>query len=191
MLNVYLCNAEENNTLLLFVVAVAGAAAEAKAAAAAIKTYLPQVICSWLKRSFFLRNVKCQWSTIHYARWYQNMYLTELLLRGSINATFRQLNEDLGGIFNGVTDVNVGLDIFRQRLGKASEALFAQQCYDWYNVDKADPPSIQGVLHCPCTRRQARVDIRFEDDPSCSNGGFTCNIYHRGAHHCIRPVSPR
>ncbi|KAI0239247.1 hypothetical protein LSAT2_010015 [Lamellibrachia satsuma] len=133
---------------------------------------------------------KLLWSNIHYARWYQNMYLTELLLRGSVGTTFRHLNENLGGVFNGVTNVTAALGIFRRQLGKASDALFRQECHDWYMKDVADVPSTQGVLHCPCTRRQARVDIRFEDDPGCSNGGFACNIFHRGAHHCIRSVSP-
>ena len=142
-------------------------------------------------RCFCLRNIKCLWSNLHYARWYQNMYLRELLLRGSRGETFRKLNEDLDGVFNGITNVSVALDIFRRRQLKMSNALYTPQCNAWYGKDSTVPRQTTGVLHCPCTRRQARVDIRFEDDPSCSNGGLGCDIFQRGAYHCIRSSLPR
>ena len=62
-------------------------------------------------------------------------------------------------------------------------------CQDWYEREKQDPPSFSGLLPCPCTRRQATSDDRFEDDPACTNG-VGC-VYHHGAYHCIRSMAAR
>lgn len=62
-------------------------------------------------------------------------------------------------------------------------------CNDWYNSELLSPPSAAGLPGCPCTREQADVDDRFDDDPACANGEG-CR-FHPGAYHCIRSVSPR
>ncbi|KAI0239250.1 hypothetical protein LSAT2_010018 [Lamellibrachia satsuma] len=63
-------------------------------------------------------------------------------------------------------------------------------CTQWNEAQKQNPSSAQGLPHCPCTRRQARIDTRFEDEPRCSSVSPACNGFHRAAHHCIRSVSP-
>ncbi|KAI0239248.1 Sushi domain-containing protein 2 [Lamellibrachia satsuma] len=105
------------------------------------------------------------WSPIHIAQWYHNEYF----------------NGSIPRVDNGH---------FRRPTNFAPGQIWNFRCIEWYDAEMRNPPSAQGLPHCPCTRRQARIDTRFEDDPGCSNGSPGCDDFHRGAHHCIRSVSP-
>ena len=137
---------------------------------------------------FPFRNVKSLWSEIHFAMWYQNMYVADLVRRGDTSATWRTLNRHLGGELRGT---NNAIEVVRRRLGEVGDALYGQKCMDWYVGESKDPPDMRNLPKCPCTRTQAAVVTQFEDNTSCSNGNAACNIFHRGATHCIRSAFPR
>ena len=122
------------------------------------------------------------------AEWYLNMYVNEVLRRGDTSDTWRTINNKLGGALRAASDP---LQTVRARLSEVGEALFGSLCTDWHNKEKQDPPTTSGLPACPCTRRQANVDSRFEDDKACSNGGSGCGRFHLGAYHCICSVSAR
>ena len=112
------------------------------------------------------------WSEIHVAQWYTNMYLNELRRRSD------------GGTGSATALATPAL-LARIRRDWAS------QCSAWYQVEKGNPPSGANLPACPCTRRQAKFDSRFENDPACSNGAANCSLLHLGAHHCVRTALAR
>ncbi|KAK2188587.1 hypothetical protein NP493_128g05111 [Ridgeia piscesae] len=107
------------------------------------------------------------WSEIHVAQWYTNMYLNELRRRTD------------GGTGSARALATPAL------LARVRQT-WASQCSAWYQVEKGNPPSSANLPACPCTRRQAKFDSRFENDPTCSNGAANCSLLHLGAHHCVR-----
>jgi len=112
------------------------------------------------------------WSEIHVAQWYTNMYLNELRRRTD------------GGTGSARALATPAL------LARVRQT-WASQCSAWYQVERGNPPSSANLPACPCTRRQAKFDSRFENDPTCSNGAANCSLLHLGAHHCVRTALAR
>ena len=120
--------------------------------------------------------------------WYQNMYVTELVERGDTSAVWTNLNRHLGGELRGNKN---GMNVIHRRLNQVAEALYGESCTNWFDVESKNPPDVEHVTKCPCTRKQFTIFSAFEDDPSCSKGNPACNFLHRGATHCIRSAFPK
>ena len=133
--------------------------------------------------------VRSLWSDIHFADWYENIYFNNLLQRGDTSAKWLELNEWSDNTLE-ESRLTESIAIILQRGRLIKNILFGKKCTAWYGREKEDAPSSRGILACPCTRRQASVDTRFDDDESCNNGNSGCDRFP-GAYNCIRSVAAR
>ncbi|XP_053209715.1 protein mesh-like [Panonychus citri] len=59
-------------------------------------------------------------------------------------------------------------------------------CNDWYEKEKYGDAFATTVFRCPCTRLQADLDRgRFSPDLECNIQDRKCEIFHKGAQHCV------
>ena len=127
------------------------------------------------------------WSHIHFPEWYENIYFKDLLRRGDTSAKWVDLNEWSDNTLEHI-DTTVTVPTNSKLLKRK---LFEDICLDWYRGEEEKPPTRRGLLACPCTRRQASVDNRIEDDKSCSDSNSGCDRFFPGAESCIRSVAAR
>ena len=127
------------------------------------------------------------WSHIHFPEWYENIYFKDLLRRGDTSAKWVDLNEWTDNTLE-LIDTTVTVPTNSKLLKRK---LYEEKCLDWYRGEEKNPPTKRGMLACPCTRRQASVDNRFEDDKSCTDSNSGCDRFFPGAESCIRSVAAR